>query len=209
MTRFIALFAAVVLGGCAGSAGSQFPVAPTGAQSVVPAVQSLVEAQSRDASPATCDTSVHVLFHKGNSAFHLPRCAGWKGLIRYPGGGKISRWVVTSSVTNNFGVSAPPSGTAIFYMQMYLRYPRAPWPFANAGVSDTVTSSAFTSDHTYTLNVYKFIYNNQCPSSQCTWTLNIGTPQPGSHSITFSSPLNGALVDSGPGLGPVWQFVQN
>ena len=81
-------------------------------------------------------------------------------------------------------------------MQMQLNHPPVAI-FHNEGVEDTVASPNFTSDHTYTLNVYRFFYNDQCPSTQCTWTMNIGSPQPGSHSITFVSPLNGANVVSG------------
>jgi hypothetical protein len=198
-----ALAFAVILAGCGGGGTP----APT-----VPPTQQLLQSSALDAgtaSPETCDTSVRLLFHKGDSAFRLPKCAGWKGLIRYPSTGKISRWVITTSVTNNFGAPPPPSGRAILYMQMYVHSPRGGVSFQNHALNDTVTSPTLTSTHTYTLNVYNFFYNDQCPSSQCTWTLNIGSPQPGSHSITFSSPLNGASVLSGNPDGPVWQFVED
>ncbi len=160
------------------------------------------------AFPLTCDKGVRVLIHAGDHAFRMPRCAGWKGQIRYSSARGVSHWTMTTSVTNDFGVRAPPSGEAIFYMQMYLHNP-SDWEGNNSGVTDTVMSVAFTSEHTYTLNVYNFFYNDQCPSSQCTWTMNIGSPQPGSHSITFSSPLNGSTVFSGSVFAPVWQFVEN
>lgn len=207
MTRYAVLLAAALLAGCAGSIRSQAPIAPT-AQSVVPPIQAVAHVQSRNVSPATCNRSVGLEFKPQGGAFHVPPCGGWTGTINYPAVGVRSRWSVTSSVTNNFGVPAPPSGTAIFYMDMFMSHPGA-IEIPNGGVRDTVTSSAFTADHTYTLNVYNFAYNDQCPSSQCTWTMNIGSPQSGSHSITFVSPLNGATVIAGTAAGPVWQFVQN
>jgi hypothetical protein len=95
----------------------------------------------------------------------------------------------------------------MFYMQMQLQHPGV--TDFHDGTTDAVTSSKFTSDHAYTLNVYNFRYNVQCPSTQCTWTMNIGSPQPGSHSITFPSPLNGATILGGSDGAIVWQFVQN
>ncbi len=205
----VLLTAAFLVAGCAGAATSM---------SAAPLVQSAPQSGTvasegsspgiHPASPMTCDEGVRVLIHAGNHAFRVPRCAGWKGQIRYSSSRGVSHWTMTTSITNNFGVPAPPSGEAIFYMQMYLHNP-SDWEGNNTGVTDTVTSPLLTDAHTYTLNVYNFIYNNQCPSSQCTWTMNIGSPQPGSHTLAFGSPLSGATIFSGPGFAPVWQFVQN
>jgi hypothetical protein len=72
----------------------------------------------------------------------------------------------------------------------------------------TVTSPALRAKHSYTLMVYNFLYDDQCSQSPCPpWVLNIGSPQAGKHTITFSSPLNEASVD--PPFVPVWQFIQN
>jgi hypothetical protein len=186
--------------GCAGVAG----VAPP--SSAMPA-QSLAHEQSvfaqRPVSPETCDKGARVRIRARGGAFSVPQCAGWNGVIKYPTTGK-ARWLVTSSVTNNFGVPAPPSGTAIFYMQTTLNHPEGPQDFSDTGVSDTVASSQLTSNHTYTLMVYNLPYNDQCPSGWCgPWILNIGSPEAGKHSITFSSPLNGATVLPGADAAPV------
>jgi len=203
--RYPVLFAAALLAGCASSTGSSSALAPTGSQSVIPPIQTLTQVQSR-ASPATCDKAVKMLFRKSASAFRVPPCAGWKGQIRYPTFPKPTWWTITSSVTDNFGAPTPPSGTAIFYMLMAIRKPVG-WAFPSGDVTDTITGSELTSSHSYSLNVYNLVYNDQCPLSQCTWTLNIGSPQPGSHTIKFSSPLNGATITGD--AAAVWQFVQN
>ena len=210
MVRLSVLFTAAFLAaGCIGAATSMPAPLPVPGRPEGTAVAIASGSLSvRPASPMACDKGVRVLIHGGEHGFRVPPCAGWKGQIRYSSIRGVSHWTMTSSVTNNFGVPAPPSGEAIFYMQMWLRNP-PDWEFNNDGVTDTVTSPLLTSDHTYTLNVYNFVYNDQCPSSQCTWTMNIGSPQPGSHSITFSSPLNGATVFRGTLNTPVWQFVQN
>ena len=93
-------------------------------------------------------------------------------------------------------------------MQMQLLHPTVA-TFHNDGVNGTVTTPEFTSEHTYTLNVYRFLYNEQCPSSQCVWTTNLSSPQQGTHSITFNSPLNGATILGGSDGAIIWQFVQN
>jgi hypothetical protein len=207
MTRYAAFFATALLAGCAASAGSQSALAPIAPQSITAPIAG-VQTQSRSASHASCGRRVHLLAHPRGGSFQVPHCGGWSGTIAYPTAPSRSIWSVTSSVTDAFRAPPPPSGTAIFYMQMQLNHPPVAI-FHNEGVEDTVASPNFTSDHTYTLNVYRFFYNDQCPSTQCTWTMNIGSPQPGSHSITFVSPLNGANVVSGSTGAPVWQFVQN
>jgi hypothetical protein len=160
------------------------------------------------AVPETCNKSVRLKFKPRGGSFALPRCGGWTGTMMYPPVIRRTIWGITTSTTNDFGAPGPPSGIAIFYMQMYLRHPGGA-TFPNGNVTDTVANPMLTPGHTYTLNVYRFLYNNQCPSSQCTWSMNIGSPQPGTHSITFVSPLNGASIGGGPNLAPVWQFVLN
>jgi hypothetical protein len=206
VARFAVLIAVVILAGCAGATGAQSTFAPTHAQSIVPPIQALAQAQVR-VSSATCDKGVRLLLHSGSDGFRMPRCTGWQGQIRFPVIHDLSRWTVTTSVTNSFGAPAPPSGKAIFYMQLALRKP-AIWDFSNGDVNDTVTSPAFTSSHTYTLMVYNFVDDDQCDDAPCPpWLLSLGSPHPGSHSLTFSSPLNGAVV-SGNGA-PTWQFIQD
>ena len=209
MKRYSILFAATLFAGCAGSASSPSMIAPTGAQSVTAPIGSLVQAQSRSASPESCGQRVHFVAHPRGGSFQVPHCGGWSGTIAFPTARIRSVWSVQSSVTNDFGAPSPPSGSPIFYMQTALHHPVGTG-FHDDGVDDTVTGPGLSAGHTYTLNVYNFLYNDQCPSTQCVWTMNIGSPQPGSHSITFTSPLNGAVVVSAgtPGA-PVWQFVQN
>src|ERR1700728_3079878 len=152
MLRLLAFStSAVLMSGCVGSE----EIAPlSGAQR---ANQTAI-AHEKLASPATCDKGVRLSLRRQAGAFRVPPCGGWKGFIHYPAGAGISRWTVTSSLTNNFGVPPPQSGTALFYMQTWLRRPsgvRIP----SGGVDDTVSSPVLTSDHTYTLNVYNFFYN--------------------------------------------------
>jgi hypothetical protein len=198
----LSIAAVLMLSACTGS-GTSTPTVPTEQITREPA--SLATATL----PEACGRAVRVSAPPRGGAFQVPHCAGWSGTITYPSQVLRSIWSVTSSVTNDFGVPTPPSGVAIFYMQMHLIHPGAA-RFHSDGVDDMVTSPKFTSDHTYTLNVYHFYENDQCPSSQCTWTMNIGSPQPGSHSIVFASPLNGATaVSGGIPAAPIWQFVQD
>jgi hypothetical protein len=93
-------------------------------------------------------------------------------------------------------------------METALRRPDAQWDLSGLGAMVTVTSGVLTAGHSYTLMVYNFLYDDQCSDSPCPpWIANIGSPEPGKHSITFSSPLNGASVY--PPFIPVWQFIQN
>jgi len=140
--------------------------------------------------------------------FGLPACTGWAGQVGYPSTGGASHWLVTTSVTNNFGVPAPPSGTAIFYIETELLRPKLEWILGGSGAMVTVTSPALTASHSYTLMVYNLYTDSQCHNVPCPpLTINIGSPQPGKHSVTFSSPLNESSVY--PLLVPVWQFIQN
>ena len=208
MTRYAAFFATVLLAGCAASAGSQSALAPTEPQSVTAPIGAIVSSQSKSVSPALCGRRVHLTAHPQGGSFQAPHCGGLSGTIAYPTTPGRSLWSVTGSVTDSFGAPAPPSGTAMYYMQMQLQH-RLGALFHNDGVNDTVTSPKLTSGYTYTLNVYNLRYNDQCPSTQCVWTMDIGSPQPGSHSITFASPLNGATILGGSDGAIVWQFVQN
>jgi hypothetical protein len=207
MTRYAALFIVVLLAGCASATNSPATLAG-GPQAAFAPMGSIVEAQSRSVAPESCGRKVHFTAHPDGGSFQVPHCAGWSGTIQYPTQPLKSIWNVMSSETNNFGAPPPPNGTAIFYMRMQLLHPAGAL-FHNEGVDNTIMSPKLTSAHTYTLNGYNFVYNNQCPSSRCTWTLNIGSPQPGSHSITFPSPLNGTEADQGSDVPLIWQFVQN
>jgi hypothetical protein len=201
MPRYTALLAATLLAGCAGSsAPTQIPASSqTGAQAL-----------SRTAQFDACDTAAHAMIRAGGGQFALPACAGWKGKIVYPPTtGTTYRWLATSSTTNSFGAPPPPSGTAIFYMQTARTVNHGSGAtFQNTGATDTVTSTAFRPSATYTLIVYGLYTDDQCPSappSCCPpWTQNVGAAS-GNHSITFGSPLNGAVVNG----DTVWQFVQN
>jgi hypothetical protein len=201
MVRMSVPVVAAFLTGCAAAASAPPPMTPWQGAAQTDSMKSM------PLSPDTCDRGVHVRFLKKGGAFRVPPCAGWKGIINYPGIRVTSSWLVTSSVTNNFGAPPPPQGTAIFYMETALKRP-GDLNFPNGVLTNTVTSSALTSSQTYTLMVYGFFDDNQCRSTPCPpWVLDIGSPQPGSHSITFSSPLNEAVVLSNAPL--VWQFIQN
>jgi hypothetical protein len=214
--RLALLFATALLAGCAGSSGSQTSMASTRTQSVVPPINAVVQVQSRAASPvdtkaavpATCNHSKAIRFRIHGGLFHMPPCAQWTGSIAYPGSGITTRWKLTTSAKDNFGVPSPPSGTAIFYMQMKLKERIADLFLGYGDGTATVTSPALTSDHSYTLMVYGFYYDNQCNELPCPpWVANIGSPEPGEHSITFDSPLNDGTASVGYPL--VWQFIEN
>jgi hypothetical protein len=210
--RLLPIAVIVVLAGCAAGANSSSAARTFDAQGGAEATQLTVgaDAGNEHAQPTACDVEVHVQVSKHGGAFRVPPCDGWKGLIRYPATAPTQHWRITSSTTNTFGVPAPPSGTAIFYLRAYTVHPRNIVRFANSDVLDTITSPGLTSSHSYTLIVYRFLCDSQCNCGSCPpWEMSLGSPQPGSHSITFVSPLNGALVGYGSEAGPVWQFIQN
>jgi hypothetical protein len=168
--------------------------------------------QSHSIASDACDTTVRAKVQQNGGSFSVPPCSGWTGVINYPALRAPccdgTTFLVTSSVTNNFGVPPPRSGTAIFYLKTKNK---AAAYFANSGVTDTITSPQLTSNHTYTLIVYRLVIDDQCnsPPSCPPWSANIGSPATGSNSITFSSPLNGAAFPGSNRKQPVWQFVQN
>jgi hypothetical protein len=197
----VSVAVALMLPACTGS-GTSTPTLPV-EQIAGDAASVVVKA----ASPDACGRRVHFVARPRGGSFQVPHCGGWSGTINFPSTPIRSVWDAVSSVTNNFGAPPPPSGTPLFYMQMQLHHPGGA-AFHNDGTNDTVTSSQFSPQHTYALNVYYFAYNDQCPSTQCTWSLDIGAPQPGSHSITFNSPLNGASIFGGSDGAIVWQFTE-
>jgi hypothetical protein len=162
-------------------------------------------------SPAACDHGKPVLFHPAGGVFRMPPCAGWSGHIGYPYVGIRSHWVVTTSLTDNFGAPAPPSGTAIFYMATQLRVPKGELGMEGSGANVTVAAPTLTADHTYTLIVYNLVFYSQCKSDPCPpLVVNLGSPQQGHHSLTFASPFNDSVVPSStPPFTPVWQFIRN
>ena len=85
--------------------------------------------------------------------------------------------------------------------------------FPNGDLTDTILSGMLSPSHTYTLIVYRLLGTPQCDAPPCTQVINLGYPQvhegSGWNSVTFPSPLNGALVGSGRKHAPIWQFVQN
>jgi hypothetical protein len=162
-------------------------------------------------SPAACDHGKPVLFHPAGGVFRMPPCAGWSGHIGYPYVGIRSHWVVTTSLTDNFGAPTPPSGTAIFYMLTLLKVPEDTLGMEGTGANVTVSAPTLTADHTYTLIVYNLLFYSQCQSDPCPpLVVNLGSPQQGHHSLTFPSPFNDSVVDnSPPPFAPVWQFIRN
>jgi len=196
--------AAVSLVGSAASAMPQF--AQFGS--------SLVSSAHELRVPGGCDRPMRRAIDKSGGAFAIPPCSGWVATIDYPptGNGLDYHVGVTSSVTNNFGAPPPSSGTPILYIQMVDRARNSEPNFQMTGAQDTVTSPQLLASHWYTLTVYGLANTDQCVNTPCApWTMNIGSPNPSTHSITFSSPLNGALFAGGAigGTPIVWQFVQN
>ena len=150
--------------------------------------------------PDACDKPKGVLIKKTGGTFTIPGCKGWSGTFGYPPQAPVHwpsfHFQLTSSVTNNFGAPPPPSGTAIFYLQMgFLGH--IPPDFQNTGVTDTISSPQLKPSQSYSVYVYEF--------DNGPYWAGIGSPVPSTDSITFVSPLNGEMF-SGP---IVWQFVQN
>jgi hypothetical protein len=207
---------AALLVGCAGAATSPgaLPSPQSSSLGVAdPTASSLRALDARDltrVSPAACDHGKQVLFHPAGGVFRMPPCAGWSGHIGYPYVGIRSRWLVTTSITDNFGAPSPPSGTAIFYMATQLKA-RAELGLEGSGANVTVAAPTLTADHTYTLIVYNLVFYSQCQSNPCPpLVVNLGSPQQGHHSLTFSSPFNDSAVETNPPpFAPVWQFIRN
>jgi hypothetical protein len=214
--RMGAIGAAVAISACSSSTarGAVVPVAdPLFALTALPRSPIGGKANSLAAAGAGCAHRTRVRIRQGGGTFAMPSCAGWRGAISYPLGNQRYEWSVTTSTTNSFGAPTPPSGTAIFYMQTKVVTRHRLPAFANTGVMNTVSSPALSSDHGYTLFVYGFAEDSQCPvppPSRCPpWVMNLGSPAPNSHSLTFVSPFNGALFGGIGYLTPVWQFVQD
>jgi hypothetical protein len=205
-TVLAAAAAALMTAGCAASATA--PAVSGAGFSATPGIASLVR---QPVAPEACGRVLHVKLHDPGGSFPVARCGGWSGTIGYPH--LASSHVplnVTSSLKNTFGAPPPPSGTAIFYMSLQLhRTPRGNGVnFEPGNVTSTVTSPAITPAHTYTLIAYNFAWNDQCKPGSCPpWKLNIGSPQPGSNSLAFSSPLNAAEFYSNYPV--IFQFIQN
>src|ERR1700722_14720570 len=217
MLRLSLSLVAALLVGCAGAASSPGAIPARQSSSVGTAdvtVSSLGAPASRAlerVSPTACDHGKQVLFHPAGGVFRMPPCAEWSGHIGYPNVGIRSHWHVTTSVTDNFGPPAPPSGTAIFYMATQLTAPKGEVDMEGSGANVTVAAPTLTADHTYTLIVYNLLFDSQCDSIPCPpLVVKLGSPQQGHHSLTFSSPFNTSAVFSGaPPFGPVWQFIRN
>jgi hypothetical protein len=210
--RYAALFATALIAGCAGSTGSQSSLTPTAAQSVVLPIQNIVRAQSH-VVPETCDAAKVVKLEHDGGTFKMPPCSGWTGTISYPElsePGAHFKLKVTSSVTNNFGAPNPPSGTATLYLQT-ANDTRGGVPSFGPGPSAvTLTSPELTSRHTYTVIVYNFLECQSPNGGSCPpWVDNVGSPAPGSHSLTFTSAFDEAVFNGGGFSPPVWQFIQD
>jgi len=159
-----ALLGALAVTGCTGSVASQgsgVPASPPSANGVQAVALSLFG--SAPDKRQGCGVTLRYVIKASGGAFPVPACSGWGGTIGYPNGNHRYIFGVTGSVTNDFGAPPPPSGTAIFYMHTNKVQPRNPPVFGNTGVTDTVTSSQLMSSHTYTLIVYGFIFDSQCP----------------------------------------------
>jgi hypothetical protein len=204
MIRCASIGAVVLLLGCAGRAATPGPL-PGGQGTIAPFSVHFTKAPS----PAACGRGRRVRFRSAGGTFSVPSCAHWTSQIAYPGNGRVSQWRVIASIADDFGVPSPPTGTAIFYIQMTLKLPRSDgWRLGDGSGMTTVSNPQLNSGHSYTLMVYNFLEDSQCPSGDCPpWVANIGSPKSGEHSITFDSPLNGAIVDFADPV--VWQFIQD
>jgi hypothetical protein len=217
MLRLSLSLVALLLVGCAGAVNTPgaIPARQSGsvdlADQAASPVGALEPRQLMAVSPAACDHGKQVLFHAAGGVFRMPPCAGWSGHVGYPYVGIRSHWLVTTSLTDNFGAPTPPSGTAIFYMSAQLKVPKAELILEGNGASVTVAAPMLTADHTYTLIVYNMLSYSKCQSNPCPpLVVNLGSPQKGHHSLTFPSPFNdSAVASSGPQFSPVWQFIRN
>lgn len=204
MTRVpIVAAAALAFAGCAASPGAS-PLAQVPTRTI----SSLVP-PSRPMIPDACNKGMTELFRASGGSFPMPTCGSWQGVINYPPPSAPFHATVRVSTTKNYGVPPPPSGTAIFYMEMVSKS-RHTMPVFDGptNVQDMITSQTFDPSHSYTLIVYNLAYNDQCGSNpSCPpWVEDLGSPAPSSHSLTFASPF----YDTDWSVYPmVWQFVQN
>jgi len=214
MTRILLIVVAVAgLAGCAGSSGlGAAGAVPLQSQQLALSPGQQLARSFAQAKPDKCDKTMRVHIKGNGGSFAVPLCSGWSGTIAYPATENPRlRYpsLVTSSVTDTFGVPAPPSGMAVFYMQLHIKN-GVSFSDPSPGVTNTITSPSLSSNHSYSLLVYNFWTDPQCgnPSLGCPpWVANIGSPTQNSHSITFTSPLNDAAVAGGDPI--VWQFVQD
>ncbi len=164
---------------------------------------------SRTIGPDTCNRGKVELFEKNGGSFPMPACGSWQGVINYPTPMAPFHAMIRVSTTKNYGVPPPPSGTAIFYIEMVNRAVHSAPAFGGpTNVQDTITSQAFDPSHTYTLIVYNLFYNSQCGSDpSCPpWIEDLGSPSPSGHSLTFDSPFWDSAWSTYP---MVWQFVED
>jgi hypothetical protein len=204
MLRLILGFAILATAGCSTSTGTPTAyVRGSVAHAIV-----LADRLSRIGSPDICNKGRRYILRHNGGTFYAS-CAGWKATVNYPPPASAHRFYleVKSSVTNNYGAPPPPKGTALYYIKTADVTPQFGLTFDSTGITNAISSQQLSSSYTYTLYVYNFEFDNQCSSSPCPpWVADLGSPQGGTHSITFPSPLNGASFGNAP---VVWQFVQN
>jgi len=203
MNRYFALLCSVLFGGCANGAslpsGTPLSNGPVERQSIA----------SHFVSPELCNENHRSVVKRHTTVWKIPNCAGWSGQITYAAFQHLfkpstCRFLTQSSVTNNFGVPPPPTGTAVFYATVEQDCRDNFGAFGNAAPPSTITGPGITYPHTYTIYLYDFLEDTACSGDPCAF--NIGSPQQGSNTINYPSVTPGLVFGGDP---VIWQFVQN
>jgi hypothetical protein len=136
--------------------------------------------------------------------FTIPPISGFTGVVNYPTNNapaNSTATFVTSAVDITGIAPAPPSGTPIFYIDILLSSTASAIQFNTGSAGGTLTSNLFVTGKTYTLYGWVII------SSAPVMFYQFGPVAPTSGTISYTSPVNGALVPVGP-LGII-EVVQN
>jgi hypothetical protein len=212
--------AAVVLAFASGCGAAVSPPAISSSHSEVQGV-------SRATVPDACQATSAPLNSSGGT-LPFPACGRWSGTLAYPPPIPCFRHckpnapiVLQASETNLFGAPSPPPGEKVL---LSLRFRRKALTEFNCGynVENSVTDPSLSPSRTYSLYVYNI--NGPCPPSnaptrlpgpipptkaQPDWAVYLGSPNRGTHTLTFYSPFNGSVCCEGWNDPAIWQFVQN
>lgn len=127
--------------------------------------------------------------------FTIPPISGFAGVVNYPTNNAPANSTVTfttCAVDITGFAPAPPAGTPIFYIYIQLASTAPAIQFNTGSAGGTLTSSAFVASKQYSLFGWVII------SSAPVMFYQFGPVSPTNGTISYSSPVNGALVPVGP-----------
>jgi len=201
----LALAGFIVLAGCSGSAlaPQASSVAP---QSVAAFPQNIritpdqVEAARQRGTLVPIpviqtDTVVHKnekISPKGGT-FTAPVSGGFKAAFKYPSNDAPPGQTImmAADTSNSFGAPMPSAGTPIWYFQAQLSG-SGQVTFNSGTGKATISQKSLSSKHTY--SVWGFV--PQVLGNTPLFVIQAGSPN-SKHSLSFSSPLNGATIPDG------------